>query len=34
MTLIHEILRLALAWGICALVVVFWYYIMSRLGSF
>jgi hypothetical protein len=34
MTLIHEILRLVLAWGICALVVVFWYYIMSRLGTF
>ena len=26
--------RLALAWGICAVVVVFWYYIMSRLGTF
>jgi hypothetical protein len=29
-----EILRLAFAWGICALVVLFWYYIMSRLGTF
>ena len=32
--MIEEILRLALAWGICALVVAFWYYIMSRLGQF
>ena len=32
--MLREILRLALAWGICALVVVFWYYIMSRLGTF
>ena len=29
-----EILRLAFAWGICALVVLFWYYVMSRLGTF
>ena len=29
-----EILRLAFAWGVCALVVLFWYYIMSRLGTF
>ena len=29
-----EILRLALAWGVCALVVVFWHYVMSRLGTF
>jgi hypothetical protein len=29
-----EILRLAFAWGVCAAVVYFWYYIMSRLGSF
>jgi len=31
---IEEILRLGFAWAICAVVVVFWYYIMSRLGSF
>jgi 4-amino-4-deoxy-L-arabinose transferase-like glycosyltransferase len=31
---IEEILRLGLAWAICTVVVVFWYYIMSRLGSF
>jgi hypothetical protein len=29
-----EILSLAIAWGVCALVVAFWYYIMSRLGTF
>jgi hypothetical protein len=29
-----EILSLVLAWGICAVVVVFWYYIMSHLGTF
>jgi hypothetical protein len=23
-----------LAWGICAVVVVFWYYIMSHIGTF
>ncbi len=32
--MIEEILRLALAWGICVLIVGFWYYIMSRLGTF
>ena len=32
--MLHEILRLALAWGICGLVVAFWYYIMKNLGSF
>jgi hypothetical protein len=31
---LHEILRLALAWGLCGLIVAFWYYIMSRLGTF
>jgi hypothetical protein len=29
-----EVLSLAIAWGICAVVVVFWYYVMSRIGSF
>jgi hypothetical protein len=32
--MIEEILRLALAWGICVVIVAFWYYIMSRLGTF
>ena len=32
--MVHEILRLALAWGICGLIVAFWYYVMSRLGTF
>jgi hypothetical protein len=31
---IEEILRLAFAWGVCAVVVAFWYYVMSRLGTF
>jgi hypothetical protein len=31
---IEEILRLALAWGICALVVWFWYWLMKSLGTF
>lgn len=30
----EEILRLAFAWGVCGLVVLFWYYILSRLGTF
>jgi len=30
----QEILRLAFAWGVCAAVVGFWYYVMSRIGSF
>lgn len=34
MTVLYEILRLAIAWGICGLVVYFWYYIMSHLGTF
>ena len=25
---------LALAWGICALIVAFWYWIMKSLGTF
>ena len=25
---------LAFAWGVCALVVLFWYYVMSRIGTF
>jgi hypothetical protein len=29
-----EILSLGIAWGICTAVVAFWYYIMSRLGTF
>jgi hypothetical protein len=29
-----EIFSLAIAWGICAVVVAFWYYIMSHLGTF
>jgi hypothetical protein len=32
--MLHEIVRLLLAWGICGLIVLFWYYIMSRLGPF
>ena len=32
--MIDEILRLVFAWGSCALVVVFWYYVMSRIGTF
>ncbi len=32
--MLNEILRLALAWGVCGVVVWFWYYIMSRLGTF
>lgn len=32
--MLAEILSLAFAWGICTLVVVFWYYIMSRIGTF
>ena len=32
--MLGEILSLALAWGVCAVVVVFWYYIMSHLGTF
>jgi hypothetical protein len=31
---LEEILRLGFAWGVCAVVVVFWYYVMSRLGTF
>jgi len=32
--MIQEILSLVFAWGVCALVVMFWYYVMSRLGTF
>jgi len=32
--MLEEILNLALAWGICAAVVAFWYYVMSHLGTF
>jgi len=32
--MLHEILRLALAWGICGAVVAFWYWVMKSLGSF
>ena len=32
--MLHEILRLGLAWGICVVVVAFWYYIMKNLGTF
>ncbi|CAO5171451.1 conserved hypothetical protein [Frankia sp. AiPs1] len=32
--MLAEILSLAFAWGVCALVVVFWYYLMSRIGTF
>jgi hypothetical protein len=31
---LEELLSLAIAWGICAVMVWFWYYIMSRLGTF
>lgn len=32
--MLEEIIRLAGAWGLCVLIVLFWYYIMSRLGTF
>lgn len=32
--MLGEILRLLFAWGVCGLVVAFWYYVMSRLGTF
>jgi uncharacterized MnhB-related membrane protein len=32
--MLGELLSLAIAWGICGLVVAFWYYIMSRIGTF
>ena len=32
--MLGELLHLAIAWGICGLVVAFWYYIMSRIGTF
>jgi hypothetical protein len=32
--MIEEILRLAFAWGVCALVVAFWYYVMKNIGTF
>jgi hypothetical protein len=31
---LNEILRLGLAWGICVVIVAFWYYIMKSLGTF
>jgi hypothetical protein len=31
---LEEFLSLAMAWGICAVMVWFWFYIMSRLGTF
>lgn len=34
LTVLYELFRLALTWAICALVVYFWYYVMSRLGTF
>jgi hypothetical protein len=34
LAVLYEILRLAFAWGVCVAVVAFWYYIMSRLGTF
>lgn len=32
--MLEEILSLAFAWGVCAAVVAFWYYLMSRIGTF
>ena len=32
--MVGEIIMLAIAWGVCGLVVYFWYYVMSRLGTF
>jgi hypothetical protein len=32
--MVGELLMLAITWGICAAVVAFWYYIMSRIGTF
>jgi hypothetical protein len=32
--MLNEILRLALAWGICGVIVAFWYYIMKNIGTF
>ena len=34
LTFLYEVLRLALAWGLCGLIVWFWYYIMKSLGTF
>ena len=34
MAVFVEVLRLAFAWGVCAAVVYFWYYVMSRIGTF
>jgi hypothetical protein len=32
--MLEEVLSLAFAWGVCAGVVAFWYYVMSRIGTF
>jgi hypothetical protein len=32
--MIGELLMLAITWGVCGLVVAFWYYLMSRIGTF
>jgi len=32
--MVGELLSLAITWAICAVVVAFWYYIMSRIGTF
>ena len=32
--MLGEILMLLITWVICGLVVAFWYYIMSRIGTF
>lgn len=32
--MIQEILSLGFAWGVCALVVAFWYWLMKNIGTF
>jgi hypothetical protein len=32
--ILGEVLSLGIAWGICAVVVWFWYYVMKNLGTF
>ena len=34
MPVLLEIARLGFAWGICALVVLFWYWVMKSIGTF
>lgn len=32
--MLGQIWSLVFAWGVCGIVVYFWYYVMSRIGSF